>query len=147
MERKTLEELQDIEAKSMTYVFSDWYNHYKSFDDLKEHRRATTYEREIKDGEVQTCKLKALERYHKQEMAFMQGEIDSMAWVKEGNPICFESGNWDGKRSDLVLVETKQGRFYIARMYSGTMDGSTFNDWCDQNDAYLQDIIQWKIIK
>jgi hypothetical protein len=59
-------------------------------------------------------------------------------------PLCYETGAWDGKRSDEVLVEDDEGRRYVARMYSGQMDGSYFAEWIS-NDGYIinKEIVRW----
>lgn len=58
-------------------------------------------------------------------------------------PLVYESGAWDGKRSDLVLVKLRDNSYEIARLYSGFMDGSSFNDWYDANDYSLFEIVGW----
>jgi len=54
--------------------------------------------------------------------------------VKEKLPICFEDGDWDGKRSSQCLVKLDNGLFDVAVLYSGVMDGSEFADWYDNHD-------------
>lgn len=69
-----------------------------------------------------------------------------MDWisVKKQKPICWETGDWDGKRSDLVLCIDKKGEKYLAKCYEGTMDGSHFFEWYDKNDFELQvEITRW----
>ena len=53
-------------------------------------------------------------------------------WISvEKLPNCFESGDWDGLRSEEIQVLLKNGRITTAYLYSGKMDGSEFNDWYD----------------
>lgn len=66
--------------------------------------------------------------------------------IEEGLPICYESGSWDGKRSDNVLVELEDGTYDVGVLYSGYMDGSEFNDWYSKND-YEINVVSWKKIK
>ena len=70
------------------------------------------------------------------------------AWVKveENTPICFETGNWDGKRSDIVLVKTREGETLTARLYNGILDGSEFNDWAEARHDYTIEVTEWKPI-
>ncbi len=54
-----------------------------------------------------------------------------MKWeyIKNGTPTTYESGDWDGLRSDEYVIETDTGNKYIARLYEGYMDGSSFQEW------------------
>ena len=61
-------------------------------------------------------------------------------------PNCYQSGEWDGKRSDFHLVKDKDGKFHVARMYGGFMDGSEFAQWYDTHDFEVNDIIEWQQI-
>lgn len=59
-------------------------------------------------------------------------------------PITYKTGNWDGKKSDEVIVEDKQGERFLAVLYSGFIDGSEFNDWYSTiSDFELTNIINW----
>ena len=69
-----------------------------------------------------------------------------MKWinVKDKNPYCWESGDWDGKRSDIVLCVDKNGSNHLAHCYEGSIDGSNFFEWYDKNDFGLQvEITHW----
>lgn len=66
-----------------------------------------------------------------------------MKWNYNGYPIAYEIGNWDGKRSNEVVVEDDDGEKYIARLYEGFLDGSEFKDWIDNNGYTLFNIIKW----
>ena len=70
------------------------------------------------------------------------------AWVKveESTPMCFEAGDWDGKRSDIVLVKTREGETLTARLYNGILDGSEFNEWAEARYDYMIEVIEWKTI-
>ena len=76
----------------------------------------------------------------------VSGSFPSREWTNTliDMPLCYETGAWDGKRSDEVLVEDDEGRRYVARMYSGQMDGSYFADWIS-NDGYIinKEIVRW----
>ncbi len=68
-----------------------------------------------------------------------------MIWndVKNKKPLAYKSGGWDGLKSDKVLVCTRGGNFHVAEMYSGTMDGSEFNDFYDDRDFEINNVAFW----
>ena len=76
----------------------------------------------------------------------VSGSFPSREWTNTliDMPLCYETGAWDGKRSDEVLVEDDEGRRYVARMYSGQMEGSYFAEWIS-NDGYIinKEIVRW----
>jgi hypothetical protein len=64
--------------------------------------------------------------------------------VSEIMPLAFDTGEWDGKKSDKVIVEDNVGKKYLATYYEGFMDGSHFKDWYDERDNYINnEIIKW----
>lgn len=72
---------------------------------------------------------------------WLNGWID----VNDKLPITYITGDWDGKKSDEVVVETKSGKKYLAVCYHGFMDGSEFTDWYCANEGYeiLDEIVRW----
>lgn len=74
-----------------------------------------------------------------------------MNWIytKDQLPICYQTGNWDGKRSDLVVGETITGKQFLGCCYEETMDGSYFFDWyqvdeINRNDWLVNDsVVRW----
>jgi hypothetical protein len=68
-----------------------------------------------------------------------------MLWYKLENkkPIATESGDWDGLKSDKVLVATRMQTMHIATMYVGTMDGSQFMDFYDDRDFEIKHVTMW----
>lgn len=69
-----------------------------------------------------------------------------MEWkyTPPNTPHAYETGNWDGKRSDEVVAEDDNGKKYVARIYSGHMDGSEFLEWVDSNDDCINaKITRW----
>jgi len=62
--------------------------------------------------------------------------------LKDRIPDCSETGNWDGKRSDLVLGWDSEGQIHVVRCYHGFMDGSEFTDFYDLNDYEIK-IARW----
>jgi len=63
--------------------------------------------------------------------------------IEEEKPNCWETGNWDGKRSDPIFVIDKDGRQYAAVCYQGVIDGSEFCDFYDCNDFMSESITHW----
>jgi hypothetical protein len=61
--------------------------------------------------------------------------------VEDRLPIATETGNWDGKRTGLVLIYTLSGKYATARMYTGVLDGEEFIDWYTANDDYILNVI------
>ena len=69
-----------------------------------------------------------------------------MDWktVKKEKPNCWETGDWDGKKSDEVLCVDEKGEKHLARCYEGYMDGSYFFEWYDKDDFGLQvEVTYW----
>ena len=71
-----------------------------------------------------------------------------MEWIdiNEQTPICYKEGNWDGLRSEYVLV-ISDGIFEVARMYEGTMDGFKFADFYTEDDYEVERVTEWCLIK
>ncbi len=71
--------------------------------------------------------------------------LSNKEWISVDTklPLCYETGDWDGKRSDLVLIEDIKEKLFIARVYLGFIDGSDFNDWYD-NDGFD---IKYKVVR
>jgi hypothetical protein len=66
-----------------------------------------------------------------------------MEWNKE-SPHAWEEGNWDGKRTDRLLVLTKNRNIKIATCYIGFMDGSDFKEWYSDDDYLInEEVIGW----
>jgi len=78
--------------------------------------------------------------------SFEKGVEFAQTWipVEEELPIAFESGGWDGLRSEFVIAKREDGEWYKARIYSGIMDGSKFCEWCDEDDFLITNVISWR---
>ena len=68
-----------------------------------------------------------------------------MIWHKLENktPIATESGCWDGLRSDKILVATRSRKIKIARMYEERVDGILFNNFYDDRDNEIDNVVYW----
>ena len=72
-----------------------------------------------------------------------------MIWKKliEETPIAIESGDWDGLKSEALIVADKDGKRRIAVMYEGTMDGSEFIYFQDEDSGYyIDNVVHWAYI-
>jgi hypothetical protein len=58
-------------------------------------------------------------------------------YLTKKKPIAYKTGEWDGKNSDLVVAEDKNGKQYLAHYCEGFMDGSIFEDWYS-NDYLIE---------
>lgn len=86
---------------------------------------------------------------YEQRFAFIAGIEIAQRWIpiEEELPICFESGEWDGKRSEFVLVKHSNSNWRKGRIYSGILDGHKYNDWYDENDYELGNITHWRPVE
>ena len=68
-----------------------------------------------------------------------------MIWykLKEKRPLAYKTGLFDGKKSDKVLVADQYGKYHIAEMYEGVLDGSEFCDFYDQKDFEIKNVEYW----
>ena len=68
-----------------------------------------------------------------------------MIWykLKEKRPLAYKTGLFDGKKSDKVLVADQYGKYHIAEMYEGVLDGSAFCDFYDQKDFEIKNVEYW----
>ncbi len=64
--------------------------------------------------------------------------------IEDKKPLTYKTGLFDGKKSDKVLVIDKSGKYHIAEMYEGFLDGSDFCDFYDDRDFEITNIIFWK---
>lgn len=58
-------------------------------------------------------------------------------------PTCFEQGEWDGLRSDWCVVIDSNDIPHTARLYSGRLDGTEFNDWIGADDYEVLNVVRW----
>lgn len=73
-------------------------------------------------------------------------ELTKWNKVEDKTPIAFETGDWDGKRSDIVIAKDSCGVVYIARVYEGIIDGRKYCDFADLDDFLIDEITEWKYI-
>ena len=68
-----------------------------------------------------------------------------MIWnnIKDKKPLAYKTGMFDGKKSDKVLVADEFGKYHIAEMYEGFIDGSDFCDFYDDRDFEIKNVEYW----
>jgi len=69
-----------------------------------------------------------------------------MLWhdVNKKPPIAFEAGNWDGFRSDMILICTWAKKYHVAYMYGTTNeDGSFSRAFYDVNTEFEIVNVRW----
>ena len=68
-----------------------------------------------------------------------------MIWknIKDKKPIAYKTGGWDGNKSDRLLVCTRSGKYHVAEMYEGVLDGNMFCDFYDINDFEISNVAFW----
>lgn len=68
-----------------------------------------------------------------------------MNWndIKKKKPLAYKSGGWDGLKSDKVLVCTLTGKYYVAEMYEGVLDGTKYCDFYDERDFEIKNVRYW----
>lgn len=69
-----------------------------------------------------------------------------MEWisVSKKKPTCWETGQWDGTRSDLIFCRTVSGSYHVARVYEGMLDGTEFFEWYDGVDFEIEEeVTHW----
>lgn len=64
-----------------------------------------------------------------------------MIWrdINNSKPIAFESGNWDGLRSEKIIVKDVFDEFYIATMYLVLADITFY----DKNEYEIENVTHW----
>jgi len=74
-----------------------------------------------------------------------------MNWIniQDEKPLCYKTGMWDGKTSDVILCyNEKKDIYFIVSCYEGTLDGSYFFECYDDSGLDVFDsITHWCYIK
>lgn len=72
-----------------------------------------------------------------------------MEWIytKEQKPLTYITGDFDGKNSNNVVAEDKNGKQYLAYFSEGILDGEKFEDWYT-SDGWLinEEIVKFLLI-
>ena len=63
--------------------------------------------------------------------------------IEKKQPLAYKSGDWDGKKSDKVLVYTLDKKYYVVEMYEGILDGNKFQEFYDGKDSIISNVALW----
>ena len=68
-----------------------------------------------------------------------------MIWksIKDEKPLAYQTGVWDGKKSDKVLVCTRSGRYEVAELYEGNLDGTEYCVFYNGSDWEIENVVYW----
>ena len=71
-----------------------------------------------------------------------------MDWINiktDKRPLCYQTGDWDGKKSDVILCYNEyEDELFTATCYEGTMDGDNFFECYDENDFEVtEQVTHW----
>ena len=78
--------------------------------------------------------------------AYIKGYQDANQWIsveKRHLLPCYESGHWDGLRSDFMLLLNNKKHQHVGRCYSGTLDGSEFDCFYGTDDYEIENVTHW----
>ena len=72
-----------------------------------------------------------------------------MIWhnIKDKQPIATQTGNWDGFKSDKILVATKNEKICVVEMYEGVHNGYKFRNFYDHDDFEIFNVVKWTEIQ
>lgn len=78
-------------------------------------------------------------------MLWEEQEANKFKWIdiNDKKPHAYQTGDWDGKKSDPVLAINKNNTPYVVVLYSGFMDGSEFNNFYTIDDYEIDSITHW----
>ena len=99
--------------------------------------------------EQAAIKVRTDSEYIQAKQDFKAGVEFAQQWisVKDKLPITYKTGDWDGKRSDLVICTLDNAKYCIARLYSGKIDGFEYNDWVDEDDDVSYKVTHWRYLE
>ena len=71
-----------------------------------------------------------------------------MNWIniKDHTPIGVDRGDWDGLRTEWLLVQNRKEEYHVARAYVGTMDGAEFCYFTDNLGYEVENVMFWTLI-
>lgn len=77
-------------------------------------------------------------------MSELSPVIEDQKWinVKSKTPPCYQSGHWDGLKSDRMLVYAN-GETFSATAYEGFLDGSKYLEFYDFTGLELNQVTHW----
>ncbi len=76
-------------------------------------------------------------------------EVTEWVWkdATKEKPHCYETGDWDGKKSDLVICKDTEGDLHLACCYEYSLEEPDPFEWYDKGDFGLRhEVAYWKNI-
>ena len=58
-------------------------------------------------------------------------------------PICYKTGDWDGKQSDEILVKDSKGNHFVVNCYEMEINGEPHYYFYDSGDFEIEKLIFW----
>jgi hypothetical protein len=81
---------------------------------------------------------------------FKAGIEFAQKWISVDDelPAGYESSvDWDGLRSDPVLVRNIKGEVFVAKAYINTHNDKYYCEFVDNMDYTIPDIVEWRLIE
>jgi len=66
--------------------------------------------------------------------------------IEDAHPLCYKTGNYDGKQSDVVLTRDSLGVIRACTCIAGVLDGSKFVDFYTTDDWEVPNVVKWAAI-
>lgn len=63
--------------------------------------------------------------------------------IEKTKPICYKTGDWDGKKSDEILISDFNGKFHVVTCYETILQGEKIYDFYDSNDYEVGNFLLW----
>lgn len=63
--------------------------------------------------------------------------------INKTEPNAWETGDWDGSRTDFLLVLDKKGIAHIARAYQNIYQEESYFEWYDKEEYEVENVNFW----
>lgn len=63
--------------------------------------------------------------------------------IKQKQPVATETGDFDGKKCDDILVKTENGAYHVVSMYEVEEEGIPHLSFYDKHDFEIEGIVSW----
>ena len=76
-------------------------------------------------------------------MKYKQVVLPENKWfdIEKHKPLAWETGEWDGSRTDFMLVFTNKNEIFKARAYENIIGATNSLDWYDERDNDIKGIV------
>ncbi|HFK5563467.1 TPA: hypothetical protein ACGZ9C_003135 [Elizabethkingia anophelis] len=127
---KRLEEIKNEVAKDFGY------ESFEHFDDN------STFSYDHKTPKI----IDEISKRYAREVAqdSLQKAVPKWNSVKDKMPLAYKTGDWDGKKSDPILVMGEDDKYRVATYYEGYMDGTHFQEFYDDGEYLInKEVTHW----